>query len=852
VFVTDGARSNAIGGDAASANLIAWNAGAGVVVLGEETTGNSIRANSIHDNGGLGIDLGDDGVTPNVPADSAAPSGPWQNYPVITAVLVGASTNVLGTLYGDANADYTLDFYANTAADPSGFGEGERWLGSAAVTTDASGNVAFNGFLAAETTSGELISATATNAQGTTSEFSAVQGGQRTVDLGTVAFAELLEVDLSQGEVWCRLVTCRDGFLTVEAVYDPADGTAELTLCDADQQPLATSSIGTGRERIDRQVAGAGEVFWLHLTGTNTCVDLRICNQVCQAGTRADVYGTDGDDRFEFDATNRTITVNQVEYDVAAEITRLAIYGGAGDDAMVFHGSAAAETVKLWPDQGRVDGDGYVLTTQSVEAGTAHSGGGADVAVLYDSAGPDALTADPHAAEMVGRGFALAVHDFPKVHAFASDDGETDTAVFEDLAGSKDRFRAWPTEAKMFGLVFFNRAKGFDDVQAGASDSLDVAQLYDSDGADAFAAYADSATMTYEEGTTARADGFRWLFAYASDDGETDTARLYDTTADLETPHATWFKGFHRLSKMYGATFYNRVDDFDAVIACAVGGDDTTKLFDSSGPDAVDAYADQATMRYADGTTVEADDFRWVLACGSDDGQTDTARLYDTTADLATSYAAWFKAENTLSRMYSEPVFYVQAKGFDAVTASAEGGDDTAKLFDSALDDVYRSWSDRGRMEYADGRYAEALDFRYLLGYSRAGSDRAIFHDETSGGTSHAARFVANADWAKLFSGTFFSRTEGFAEVRAATSGDDDLAWLHDDPARVDHLVAPFPGNPGHNAAKASLSNDRRAIYIDDFHTLTASTCQSFVDDQEIDSAYEDDVILDGDWANAP
>jgi len=154
-------------------------------------------------------------------------------------------------------------------------------------------------------------------------------------------------------------------------------------------------------------------------------------------------------------------------------------------------------------------------------------------------------------------------------------------------------------------------------------------------------------------------------------------------------------------------------------------------------------------------------------------------------------------------------------------------------------------------MEYADGTYAEAFDFRYLLAYSYYGSDTATFDDEATGGTSYAVRFAGYATWAKLFHPDFYSRTGGFAEVRAALSDDDDLVWLHDDPARVDHLVVPFPGSVDHAAAKARLSNDQRAIYVDDFHTLTATTSQSLVDDKDIDPAYEEDVTLVGDWNDA-
>ena len=56
----------------------------------------------------------------------------------------GTVTRVLGTLNALANTTYVLDFYASTAADLSGFGQGQRYLGSAMVTTDGSGNVSFD------------------------------------------------------------------------------------------------------------------------------------------------------------------------------------------------------------------------------------------------------------------------------------------------------------------------------------------------------------------------------------------------------------------------------------------------------------------------------------------------------------------------------------------------------------------------------------------------------------------------------------------------------------------------------------------------------------------------------------
>ena len=67
VELQSGATGNFIGGVAAgTGNVIAFSgSGPGVVLFDASTTNNAIRGNSIFDNAGLGIDLNNDGVTPN-------------------------------------------------------------------------------------------------------------------------------------------------------------------------------------------------------------------------------------------------------------------------------------------------------------------------------------------------------------------------------------------------------------------------------------------------------------------------------------------------------------------------------------------------------------------------------------------------------------------------------------------------------------------------------------------------------------------------------------------------------------------------------------------------------------------
>ena len=74
------------------------------------------------------------------------------------SALIGG-TKIEGTLNSTALKSFTLDFYANTACDASGNGEGESYFGAVVVETDASGNIAPVVFAFA---AGQFVTATAT------------------------------------------------------------------------------------------------------------------------------------------------------------------------------------------------------------------------------------------------------------------------------------------------------------------------------------------------------------------------------------------------------------------------------------------------------------------------------------------------------------------------------------------------------------------------------------------------------------------------------------------------------------------------------------------------------------------
>jgi len=128
---TGGISNNSITG-----NTITGNGGDGVSVVGANAQNNFIVQNAnISGNGGLGIDLGTNGVNANDAGDTDGGPNGLQNFPVLTGITTGDTVNF--TLDAPANANgYRIDFYSNTSGlDPTGFGEGQAWLKSCTFAT---------------------------------------------------------------------------------------------------------------------------------------------------------------------------------------------------------------------------------------------------------------------------------------------------------------------------------------------------------------------------------------------------------------------------------------------------------------------------------------------------------------------------------------------------------------------------------------------------------------------------------------------------------------------------------------------------------------------------------------------
>lgn len=168
----DGITINDSSGNRVAGNLIRNNRNGISVIHQTLGDGNIITTNEVFANTALGIDLGDDLVTPNDAFDTDPGANALQNFPVVTTVIGQPLNLVLGTLHSAPFKTYTVEVFSNSAADPSDYGEGEVFEGAFTVTTDAAGEgVLRAGF--GKGNSGGCITATARDrSTGDTSEFS--------------------------------------------------------------------------------------------------------------------------------------------------------------------------------------------------------------------------------------------------------------------------------------------------------------------------------------------------------------------------------------------------------------------------------------------------------------------------------------------------------------------------------------------------------------------------------------------------------------------------------------------------------------------------------------------------------
>ncbi|MEG3874222.1 S8 family serine peptidase [Microcoleus sp. Z1_B5] len=249
------ASNNTVGGTTIEAgNLIFGNGKNGVFINGSGSTGNAILSNSISGNDGLGIGLGENGLTVNDLGDGDTGPNNLQNFPELTsAISSGGNTTIKGKINSTPNTNLRVEFFSNQNTDASGYGEGEKFLGFQNVTTDSSGNASVAINLPLAVPLGQFITATATDTNNNTSEFSKgiAIGAQPTefftdinANLEGVYFSSVASGDYDNDGDLDILLTGINGQNSIAKVYQNNNG--NFTDINAALQGVFSSSVDAG------------------------------------------------------------------------------------------------------------------------------------------------------------------------------------------------------------------------------------------------------------------------------------------------------------------------------------------------------------------------------------------------------------------------------------------------------------------------------------------------------------------------------------------------------------------------------------------------------------------------------
>ena len=403
----------------------------------------------------------------------------------------------------------TLANDSSSATDMGMMGDGyqfSEWIGKLndrdyfSFTADKTGTMTFTA--SGMTAQWELIGGGG-SVDGNTFTFDVVVG--QTYTLGLMSSGGLSQYDVSvqleesivdwgvvernqfqatiSGEQWYSITATRSGLATIEANYTAGNSvTLEFYTGDG-QQLIDSDASSSGYNRVDANVA-AGETILVRVTG-NCDVDFNAWNIIEISGSRAEVFGTSGDDTFDFTAgATHTVSVDGLVYLLGAgQINEIYFHGQGGSDTFSGTGDTGGDTAKLKDGFTRLLGAGYDVWAHDMENVTVAGGGGSDTAIFLDTVENDIFEATPNSATLYNGNLSNMAVGFSTVKAYSSNGG-SDKAFLFDSTG-EDVFKSKPEWSLLKSVSHSNFVQGFSQVKAFAGQGgNDVALLYDSSGND--------------------------------------------------------------------------------------------------------------------------------------------------------------------------------------------------------------------------------------------------------------------------------------------------------------------------------------------------------------------------------
>ena len=468
----------------------------------------------------------------------------------------------------------------------------------------------------------------------------------------------------------------------------------------------------------------------------NRAVDFKTVDLNATAGENemANLYDSGGNDTFAAGAGSARMTYENGHLVNADNFSYARGYAqnGGNDVATLTGAIGLKDTFEGRPRSGKAYGDSF--SNRAVDFETVHLNaiaGEEEVVKFFDSGGADTFVGSPGHAQMTYQsGAVVYADDYRWGHAFV-EYGGNDTATLNGAVGSKDTFDGRADVSRVCGTDFHNRVFDFKTVDLNATaGENEMALISDSPGADSLVVTPYSAKMTYENGHVVNAGSFRYIRSSA-DKGGDDVATLEGAAGTKDV-----FEGRPQYGKVYGSDFDNQVSNFETVrLKAIVGEKEIVNLYDSGAADTFVGKPDTASLTFASGAVVHADNFYRVhaYATAADPGSVDVAYLYGTTGNDV------FKGDTSDARLYSAGMPYLnRAWYFDEVHGDALSGDnDQAFLKDTPFDDTLNVGtmpSGGGSVELFNDSMPyklHAMHFDYVLAESTSKTDSDTVNEGT-------------------------------------------------------------------------------------------------------------------------
>jgi hypothetical protein len=250
--------------------------------------------------------------------------------------------------------------------------------------------------------------------------------------------------------------------------------------------------------------------------------------------------------------------------------------------------------------------------------------------------------------------------------------------------------------------------------------------------------------LTYESGVAVESRGVKQVYAYATAGGN-DTATLYGSSGG-DTFYGGQSAGVSAMVYNGDVQWKSYLQSFDSVTfdggetdpdtGGAPGGDDVSNLYDSSTSDSFVGGPLASKLTYESGAAVESRRVKRVYVYAMKGGN-DTALLYGSSGSDTFSGG---QSAGVSTMVYDGDAHWkTYLQGFDSVTADvtvddtatgwSTGGTDTARLYDSLVDDLFTA---RGNEASFDYNY----NFDDLVEILARGF-QTVYASSTKGGTDH-------------------------------------------------------------------------------------------------------------------